>query len=415
MKRQAIFLLIFFLLFKTENVFSHSTNLLLSIKNDSLIAHYTEQVNKDSIESYIFMLQNLGTRFMITPNRKEVAEIIQNKFFTLGVEMVRIDSFQCTTQIDLWNLHYDTTTWQYNVIATIPGAINSNEYYVMGAHYDDVVAPSGDPLIFAPGADDNASGVAAMFEVARIIQTNGYIPLHNIELVAFAAEELMYYGNSGSEKYVEQSVANGMNILLMINNDMIAYTNEQPWQIRISNYIGSENLTWVSEYVTETFTDISPVLLAPSAEGSADCMYFVEAGVPSVYFFEKLFNPYYHTEFDLLENCNVGYCSEAIKISLGVLIGIDDPTVDLPEMQISPNLKIYPNPVSDYLNIKYLGKNEKSTFSYYIFDNVGKKILSGSFKETVVHRIDVSQLSSGIYSLQLIAEDRYCNYKIIVK
>ena len=403
-------------LISCEPIFSQNIQSPTSVLNDSLISYYTEQVNPDSIESYISMLENIGTRFMIAPNRKMIAEIVQNKFYSLGINIVRIDSFLCTTYIDLWNLHYDTTTWQYNVIATIPGISNSNKYYVIGAHYDDVVAPAGDPMVFAPGADDNASGVAALFEVARIFQGNEYLPINTIELVAFAAEELMYYGNAGSEKYVEKSIEDGMDILMMINNDMIGYTNVPPWKIRISNYVGSENLTWISEYVTESFTEISPVKLAASNEGEADCTYFVAAGIPSVYFFEKDFNPYYHTVSDIVNNCNIDYCAEAIKISVGVLVGIDDPTVDINESRRSLPFKIYPNPSSGILTIQFAKKNiDEKLIEYSIFDLTGRKVSSDVLISNVTNKLNVSELESGIYILELTSDEETYSARLIIQ
>lgn len=352
---------------------------------------------------------------MMAPNRRAIAEDIQNKFYSLGINQVRIDSFECTTYIDLWNIHYDTTTWQYNVVAVIPGISNSNKYYVIGAHYDDIVAPTGDPLVFAPGADDNASGVSVLFELARIFQSNEYFPVHTIELVAFAAEELLYYGNSGSEKYVEESIENGKEILLMINNDMIGYTDDQPWKIRISNYIGSEDLTWISEYVTENFTEIEPVVLAASGYGEADCKYFVQAGIPSVYFFEKVFNPYYHTVSDLVINCNIDYCTEAVKISIGVLVGIDDPTVAILETKPGFSFKIYPNPVSEHLYIQHNNGFEKFHFNYSIIDQSGRNILTGELADINPNSINVSNLRSGIYFLQLISEEQLYSERIIIQ
>ena len=61
--------------------------------NDSLIATFVAEVNVDSVESHIQFLQDMGTRFMIAPNRKSVAESIKEKFFSLGIQEVRIDSF----------------------------------------------------------------------------------------------------------------------------------------------------------------------------------------------------------------------------------------------------------------------------------------------------------------------------------
>ncbi|MEJ2595558.1 MAG: hypothetical protein P8100_10645, partial [bacterium] len=111
--------------------------------NDSLLSALTSQVNPDSVENYLLFLQEKGTRFLISPNRKTIAMEIADKFLALGAESARIDSFSCHTEIHMGGLQYDTVTWQYNVIGVISGILDSEDYFVKGAHYDDVVFPDG--------------------------------------------------------------------------------------------------------------------------------------------------------------------------------------------------------------------------------------------------------------------------------
>jgi len=82
----------------------------------------------------------------------------------------------------------------WNVVGTLPG--ESDEVVVVSSHYDTAVN--------APGAMDNASGVAAMVEVARRSKERGVRRTH--EFIAFAAEEWMLVG---SEHYVEELVRSG--------------------------------------------------------------------------------------------------------------------------------------------------------------------------------------------------------------
>lgn len=370
--------------------------------NDSTISEIINQVNADSVENYIRFLEDMGTRFMIAPNRKEVAEAIEEKFNTLGIENTRIDSFYSYTSINYHNLNYDTSTTQYNVVATIPGLIDYDQFVVMGAHYDCVVAPEGDPMVFAPGADDNASGVAALFEVARILSLNEYQPEKTIEFVAFGAEELMHYGYSGAHAYVDSAMTNGINLDMMINNDMIAYDTSQ-WRINISNYIGCEWLTTIAEQITSNYTDLEPLVRSPSSNAGADCKYFYEAGVPCVYFMEDIFNPNYHSNEDLLANCDVGYCAEAIKISLGVLLAIEDTTTTFINDDRKLAFKVYPNPSSGQFKIGGIKQNEH--IYYHIYDLNGRIVKSGSQANINQSEINISHLPNGLYILRCVSSE----------
>lgn len=381
--------------------------------NDSLISEFVDAVNTDSVEAHIQFLQDMGTRFMIAPNRKQVAESIKAKFHDLGIQEVRIDSFYATTNINYGNLQFDTLTTQYNIIATIPGIIDFDNFWVMGAHYDCVVAPEGDPMVFAPGADDNASGVAALFEVARIFSQHEYQPTNTIELVAFGAEELMYYGESGAQAYVDTAIAHNINMAMMINNDMIAHTLTDNWEITISNYVDSEWLTGIAEQITNHYTSIEPLVRNLSDEAGADCKYFYEAGVPCVYFMEKDFNPFYHTINDLVINSDMDYCAESIKISIGILLAAEDTTTTSVPEKNPIALNIFPNPTYEVVNIKSLKTSEEAR--YTIFDLNGQKVLNGILPKNDQHQINMRRLVEGFYIIRLISGNQVYQGKVLLQ
>jgi len=397
-----------------SGIFLHAQTRQSNSQSDSIISAYLTQVNSDSVESYIRFLEDKGTRFMIAPNRKEVAESIKNKFLLLGADDARIDSFLCETKINYANIQYDTTTWQYNVIGTLNGITDANQCMVMGAHYDDVVAPTGDPMTFAPGADDNASGVSALFECVRILSQNEYQPVYDIEFVAFAAEELMYYGNSGSQAYVDSTLANGRNIELMINNDMISYTSDDNWKISISNYAESLWLTSVSKDITEDYTSLIPKVRQLTYEAGADCKYFYDAGIPCVYFMEYDFNPYYHTINDLVENANMNYCTEALKISLGTILTVMDTTTTGLEETVTLFAKVYPNPTNGVIKLKLEKQQFAKPVNYCIVDLKGRKLAGGNLyrdKEVVVN---LNGLPEGIYLVNFQSSTDIISKKLVL-
>lgn len=106
-----------------------------------------------------------------------------------------------------------------NLEAVLPGKSNAEEIIVVGAHYDSVAD--------SPGANDNASGVAAMLELARLLA--GTALPRSVHFVAFANEEApFFYGDEmGSNRYATQAHAQGARIEAMLSLETIGYYTDQ--------------------------------------------------------------------------------------------------------------------------------------------------------------------------------------------
>ena len=103
----------------------------------------------------------------------------------------------------------------HNVIVRLQG--QSEDLVVVGAHYDSFGA--------LPGADDNASGVAGLLELARLLQEKA--PDQAIELVFYTLEEPPHYAGQNMGSYVHARSLN-QPVKLMISLEMIGYFNDQP-------------------------------------------------------------------------------------------------------------------------------------------------------------------------------------------
>ena len=108
----------------------------------------------------------------------------------------------------------------YNVVAQIPGATKPDEVIITGAHYDTVW--------LSPGADDNASGVAALLEIACLLAPDRHD--RTLRFVAFANEEQPFAGteNMGSRAYVHSLNAGKENIIAMYSLEMLGYYSDKP-------------------------------------------------------------------------------------------------------------------------------------------------------------------------------------------
>ena len=107
-----------------------------------------------------------------------------------------------------------------NLEVTVQGGVRAGEIVLVGAHYDTVPG--------TPGADDNASGVAGLLEIARALR--GAHPALTIKLVAFVNEEppFFYFGEMGSQVYATAARRRGDDIRLMLSLEMLGYYSDAP-------------------------------------------------------------------------------------------------------------------------------------------------------------------------------------------
>jgi hypothetical protein len=128
-----------------------------------------------------------------------------------------------------------TPTVITNVVATITGSVTPSRMYVVTGHYDSRVTDVLNGTADAPGADDDASGVAVVLELARILASRR--PDATIVLAAVAGEE---QGLFGSAFMAAQYKAAGADIQGMFSNDIVGSStdekgNRNPRTVRLFN------------------------------------------------------------------------------------------------------------------------------------------------------------------------------------
>jgi hypothetical protein len=284
------------------------------IRKAAITGHLINEINPDSLESYVMWMEEMGTRFSLSENHRQVALNIRNKFKAVGYANARIDSFLIskTYRNVIYNL------WQYNVSASLKGNLYPDSVCVIGGHYDDHLL-TGDPFSIAPGANDNASGVAAVLEIARIMKTNRYSPLNTIEFIAFGAEEI---GLLGSIDYVTYARQHSKSVKLMLNNDMIAYQPDpdvQNWRVNLIDYDNSHGARVKAEELCSRYTILNYYNDNTHNKQSDSYPFFV-AGYKALFFTSDIFDPNYHTLYDLSGKCNFDYCSEIVKLCCAILV-----------------------------------------------------------------------------------------------
>lgn len=185
-----------------------------------------------------------------------------------------------------------------NIIAMKAGGNRFNEHVVLCAHYDSI-----SPLVnFAPGANDDASGVASILEAARVLE-----PLNlnrSIIFAAFSAEEL---GLIGSSIWVAEHREIIKNTVAAMAIDMVGAGG---YQI-ITTSKGMDLAKFIVKEVSRIGFNVS-IRLASYMRTDSES--FARAGVKAFHLHEVKEYPYIHTPYDIIEMIDLDNVVNATKI-----------------------------------------------------------------------------------------------------
>jgi hypothetical protein len=205
-----------------------------------------------------------------------------------------------------------------NVLGYLPG--KTNEYIVIGAHYDHLgrgdhssLAPSQMGTVH-PGADDNASGTAGLLELARVLSRRQEPFDRGILFAAFAAEEI---GLLGSSHWASQPTRPIAKAVAMLNMDMIGRIKESKL------YVGGVGTGSTFESLLQEVTPSYDFEIAYSAGGysASDHTSFVSKDVPALFFFSGLHSDY-HKPSDTWQKINADSAAQLLDLIAQVADGL---------------------------------------------------------------------------------------------
>jgi hypothetical protein len=248
-------------------------------------------VSESSLISSISYLQDYFTRNSYSETIHGVTDYLVKRLETLGYE------------IELYTFRDDMAP---NVIATWPSSSPVSEWIITGAHYDSRNTNSSSPDTRAPGADDNASGSAAMLELATIVSQT-IAPQNKLQkgfqICFFTGEE---QGLLGSRALAADWMGQGKKIAAMVNADMLGYQAGEKITLGFKDRSITPELVTLAKELTALYVPTLPT--ADSTSCCSDYLAFYEVGYPAVGFFESGMTasdyPAYHTDKDLIANVN---------------------------------------------------------------------------------------------------------------
>jgi hypothetical protein len=200
---------------------------------------------------------------------------------------------------------YEKNATTTNIIGLLEGndPILKNEYLIIGAHLDHVGSQAG--LLF-PGANDNASGSAAVIQLANAFKLSSTKTKRSILFVLFASEEQGLYG---SKYFVENMMVDTEKIVAMFNLDCIGYGDS----IQVGNGKSSPELWNLARKIDKE--NLHLVVKDTWIGGGADLTPFYEIGIPGLYFVSKYSYEHLHLPTDTPETLNQNLFESIVRLA----------------------------------------------------------------------------------------------------
>jgi len=292
--------------------------LFIGLIGDEKIQAKRAMVSIESLKRHVENIQFDRNPYEGYPKLEQAAQYIKREFLKVGLD-VREDCFQ-----------WEGKSYK-NIVAEKKGRTSPDRVFILGAHYDTVPG--------SPGADDNASAIAVLLEIARNIHS---VSLEGtVRLIAFTLEEYDYIGSS---HYVESLKKGKEEILGMISLEMVGFTGprqdyppylDPKYYPNVGDFIaivGNERSTKLLEEVCQSFKThihelpLESLMVPGNGEGMeemrlSDHSPFWDEGFPALLVTDTSFlrNPNYHLPSDRIETLNFEFMR---RVAIGVYYSV---------------------------------------------------------------------------------------------
>ena len=294
-------------------------NGVLVSKEDKLPTIYIKPDIKQTSIPIVYITRNITNKLFEANN--QTIENLENIIF----KKEKFSSFELKTKLKAETQIEYSKKQSNNIVAILESTdpIYKNEYIVVGAHYDHlgiggILSGSRMPDTIAVhnGADDNASGVAAVLELARCFSEMKDTLKRSIIFVSFGAEEL---GLIGSKYFVDDEFMENHKVVSMVNFDMIGRLDEKENNFKIE---GIGTALEFPDLIFESKIDNSlSVKLFPQGIASTDHARFYLKKIPVLSFTTGL-HEQYHTPFDDANRINFKGEKQIVELAKSIIINL---------------------------------------------------------------------------------------------
>lgn len=275
---------------------------------DKFIAAIVTRVSRDAIYGWVNELCAFHTRHTLSAYIDQAAAYLRDEFLAMGYADVNFHTY-IKNGLSL-----------KNVVCTKPGTGDSGQVVVLCGHYDCIMEQHANADARAPGADDNASGIAALLEIARVLMD---VDLQDtVRFVAFSGEE---QGLWGSTAYAQHLQDTGENLRRLVNLDMIGYPPDDKAviiEVDMGNAVAgndtdSQQLGQLMVRMAADYTGL------PTIQGNiyaSDYMPFESRGYVVAGVYEGGESPWYHSAGDTPDTVDYNYVTDVARLILGALL-----------------------------------------------------------------------------------------------
>lgn len=401
------------------------------IKIEDIVA----QADSNRLRSNLEFLEGVRNRLINPVHLQATKDSIENTFINAGLK---------TEILSFMKGNYEAQ----NFLGTLQGTSEDSEYFLLGGHYDTVTN--------SPGADDNGGAIAGMMEAVALMKDINF--KKTIKFVGFDLEET---GLEGSTNFVTNLPADE-SLQGFLNFEMIGYFTNKPFtqtfpvgfelvfpdaaaQVNADSargnfitVVGNQDHATLANSFIATARDFVPELktievISPGAGTlvpdllRSDHGPFWFAGLPALMLTDgsEFRNPHYHQASDKVETLNFTFMNNVVKAAVATIAKLAQPvhvgiaTAPFSNV-VSTNdfadfgIKVFPNPVGDFLNIVF----EKTDFQVEKVNLIaldGKMVLEQTVEKSSQVLLPVSQISSGVYLLQVVGNQGVAVKRVVVK
>ena len=274
-------------------------------------------VSASQLTNTIRSLTSFNNRFYTTTSGAQASDWIANEWRNLSSSMTKANVEQVA------HSGYN----QKSVVLTIEGSETPDEWVIVGGHLDSTIGSHTDEHTIAPGADDDASGIASVSEIIRVLAENNFKPKRSVAFMAYAAEEV---GLRGSQDIANRYKAQGKNVVSVLQLDMTNYKGSAEDIVFITDYTDS-NLTQFLASLIDTYLPNLTYGYDRCGYACSDHASWHNAGYSAAMPFESKFNDYnpkIHTSQDTLENSDPtgGHAVKFTKLGLSYVVELANAT-----------------------------------------------------------------------------------------
>tara|TARA_R110002072_G_scaffold14272_2_gene59418 strand:+ start:127829 stop:129265 length:1437 start_codon:yes stop_codon:yes gene_type:complete len=369
------------------------TRMPLTITEDATVAQVLEVINTQNIEDHILELEDYGTRFHTTATGTQAAEDLKTKWEAMAALYNRSD-----VSVRLFN---HSSTNMPSVIMTIEGSELPDEYVIVGGHLDSTSSQGNND---APGADDDASGIATITEATRSLFEIGFVPKRTIEVMAYAAEEV---GLVGSAEIADEYSDTNVNVVAVTQFDMTNFNGSANDIYFITDFTDSTLNSYLMDLLDHYNASGDHAITYSTSlcnYGCSDHASWTNEGFMASFPFEASFaqrNGNIHTPNDTYSvSGTADHATKFTKLCAEFLIETAKGETVLGITTIAENS------VFAVIDGNILRYDASAASVYYksiqIYDVTGKKVAEHAINEKQ-GTIDVSRLSSGVYVANFVS------------